>query len=98
MIPRVIVTDKVIGLTRDEKTTWSDLSLMKVYEGQTPFGILLSHLLARISDRIIPDYHKENVRYFIHNYNPLNLYGVEFKAAPKLRVIPDVLKLHRKKK
>lgn len=82
-LPRVIVGEGVIGITRDAKIRMKKDHAFMAFQTNIRFGLLITHLLSVISDRIKPHYDIYNLSFDIQKYMPMDIYSQEIKEAKK---------------
>lgn len=83
-LPRVIVGEGVVGFTRDDKIIMSNENVFLAFPTNIRFGLIASHLLAHIADRMKFRHELLDLAYSTSGYNPLKLYDEEIKAGKKL--------------
>lgn len=88
-LPRVIVGEGVTGVTRDEKFIMDGDNIFMAFQINIQFGLLASHLLAVIQDRLRPTYARLNVAYSISGHNPMRIYDKEFQTAKRTTIALD---------
>lgn len=77
-LPRIIVAEGVIALSRDEKINPGEMDFIAIPFTER-FGLLASHLLSVIADRFAPRYEYLGIPYNLQQYFPLDLYKLDFK-------------------
>lgn len=82
-LPRVIVGEGVIGITRDAKIQMKKENAFMAFQTQVRFGLLITHLLSVISDRIKPRYDIYNISFNLQKYMPMDIYAKEIKEGHK---------------
>lgn len=83
-LPRVIVAGDVVGLARDEKIRMKDNDVFAAFEWTSKFGLLASHLLSFITDRLRPTDRSIGFSYTFHRYIPFKIYAEEIKKVEKI--------------
>ena len=83
-LPRVIVAGSVVGVARDEKIIMKDNDVFAAFEWNSKFGLLASHLLSFITDRLRPTDKSIGFSYVFHNYIPFKIYAEEIKNIEKV--------------
>lgn len=82
-LPRIIVGEGVIGITRDAKIRMKKNHAFMAFQTNVRFGLMITHLLSVISDRIKPRYDIYNISFDMQKYMPMDIYAKEIKEAPK---------------
>ncbi|MEJ2294264.1 MAG: hypothetical protein P8Y23_05795, partial [Candidatus Lokiarchaeota archaeon] len=77
-LPRIIVAEGVIALSRDDKIIPKEMDFI-AFPFEERFGLLVSHLLSVIADRFIPRYEHLGIPYNLQQYFPLDLYKLDIK-------------------
>ncbi len=79
-LPRIIVAEGVIGLSRDEKIIPKEMDFI-AFPFEERFGLLVSHLLSVIADRFLPKYEHLGIPYNLQRYFPLDLYKLDIEEV-----------------
>ena len=82
-LPRVIVGEGVIGITRDAKIQKKKDNAFMAFQTEVRFGLLITHLLSVISDRIKPRYDIYDNCFDLKKYMPMDIYAKEIKEGHK---------------
>jgi len=81
-LPRLIVTEGVIGATRDEFLLLGDYNIFfRATRSKYKLGLLASHLLAVITHRLPAINQATGGEYSMKEYNPGKLYSKEYMGA-----------------
>jgi len=83
-LPRVIVAGNIIGVTRDEKIRMTHDDVFAAFEWKSKFGLLASHLLSFITDRLRPTDKSIGFSYIFHKYIPFKIYAEEIRNIEKI--------------